>query len=58
MSMYSPTQNYIRTVTSVRPEWLLEMAPHYYDLERFPACEAKRILEGLKIRLAKEKYGY
>lgn len=50
------SQNYIRTVTSVRPEWLLEMAPHYYDLERFPACEAKRILEGIKIRMAKERH--
>ena len=50
------SQNYIRTVTSVRPEWLLNMAPHYYDLDRFPNCEAKRVLEGLKIRLAKEHF--
>jgi pre-mRNA-splicing factor ATP-dependent RNA helicase DHX15/PRP43 len=50
------TQNFIRTVSSVRPEWLLEMAPHYYDLDRFPACDAKRTLEAIKIRTAKEKY--
>lgn len=29
------TQNYIRTVTSVKPEWLLELAPKYYDLKQF-----------------------
>lgn len=50
------TQNYIRMVTAIRPEWLLETAPHYYDLDRFPSCEAKRALENLKIRQAKEKY--
>lgn len=27
------SRNYIRTVTQVRPEWLLEIAPHYFNLE-------------------------
>ena len=35
------SKNYIRTVTTTRGEWLVEMAPHYYDLENFPECEAK-----------------
>ena len=26
-------RNYIRTVTQVRPEWLLEIAPHYFALD-------------------------
>ncbi|RKP26871.1 P-loop containing nucleoside triphosphate hydrolase protein [Syncephalis pseudoplumigaleata] len=39
------TRNYIRTVTEVKPEWLLELAPQYYDLRNFPNCAAKRELE-------------
>lgn len=26
------SKNFIRTVTAVRGEWLVEIAPHYYDL--------------------------
>jgi len=44
------SKNYIRTVTEVRAEWLMEMAPHYYDLDNFPQCEAKRALERLKYK--------
>jgi pre-mRNA-splicing factor ATP-dependent RNA helicase DHX15/PRP43 len=29
------TKNYIRTVTAIRPEWLLELAPAYYDIDSF-----------------------
>ncbi|ANB16038.1 DEAH-box ATP-dependent RNA helicase PRP43 [Sugiyamaella lignohabitans] len=29
------TKNYIRTVTAIKPEWLLELAPAYYDIEAF-----------------------
>ncbi|KAH7699885.1 DEAD box protein/DEAH protein box helicase [Aphelenchoides avenae] len=38
------SKNYIRTVTDVRPEWLLQMAPAYYELGNFPECDAKRKL--------------
>jgi pre-mRNA-splicing factor ATP-dependent RNA helicase DHX15/PRP43 len=45
-------KNYIRTVTDIRPEWLLDQAPHYYDLDNFPKCAAKyalaRLLEARK----------
>ncbi|KAK2968322.1 hypothetical protein RJ640_021711 [Escallonia rubra] len=41
------TRNFIRTVTDVRGEWLIDIAPHYYDLANFPQCEAKRVLEKL-----------
>jgi len=44
------SKNYIRTVTEVRGEWLMEMAPHYYDLQNFPQCEAKRVLERLQYK--------
>merc|ERR1719199_221093 len=46
------TKNYIRTVSTTRVEWLVELAPHYYDLENFPECEAKAELELAYRRLA------
>lgn len=49
------SESFIRTVTEVRAEWLLELAPHYYDLERFPACEALHVLKRVKQRMA-ERY--
>mmetsp|Transcript_6927 Transcript_6927/g.28201 ORF Transcript_6927/g.28201 Transcript_6927/m.28201 type:complete len:706 (-) Transcript_6927:1679-3796(-) len=39
------TKNYIRICTEVKGDWLVEVAPHYYDLTNFPECEAKRVLE-------------
>ncbi|XP_005178810.2 ATP-dependent RNA helicase DHX15 homolog [Musca domestica] len=50
------TKNYIRTVTDVKPEWLLTLAPQYYDLNNFPQCEAKRQLEMLQQRLESKQY--
>uniref|UniRef100_A0A2P2M1R4 RNA helicase n=1 Tax=Rhizophora mucronata TaxID=61149 RepID=A0A2P2M1R4_RHIMU len=41
------SRNFIRTVTDIRGEWLVDIAPHYYDLTNFPQCEAKRALEKL-----------
>lgn len=40
---------YIRTVTEVKPEWLLEYAPLYYDLTGpgFPDGETKRALKSV-----------
>ncbi|EJD38154.1 pre-mRNA-splicing factor ATP-dependent RNA helicase PRP43 [Auricularia subglabra TFB-10046 SS5] len=40
---------YIRTVTEVKPEWLLEYAPLYYDLSGpgFPDGETKRALKSV-----------
>ena len=39
------TRHYIRTVTEVRPEWLLELAANYYELASFNDSEAKRVLQ-------------
>ena len=41
------TKKYIRTVTEVRGEWLLELAPHFYTPRSFPPCDARRALEAL-----------
>ena len=48
------TRNYIRTVTEIKGEWLVDIAPHYYDLENFPAGEAKRALERLFAKRQKD----
>ncbi|ORY05359.1 P-loop containing nucleoside triphosphate hydrolase protein [Basidiobolus meristosporus CBS 931.73] len=45
------TRNYIRTVIEVKAEWLLELAPKYYDLRNFPNCEGKRVLQRLQIKM-------
>ena len=39
------SRNYVRTVSVVKLEWLLELAPHYYDLSNFPEGETKREIE-------------
>lgn len=48
------TKNFIRTVTSVRGEWLVELAPHYYDLSNFPQGDTYQALERLYSRKAAE----
>lgn len=45
------SKKYIRTVLEIKPEWLLAIAPDYYDMDHFPACEAKRKLEHIKLKL-------
>ena len=44
------SRNYIRTVTDIKGEWLVDLAPHYYDLQNFPAGEV-RISVALEERL-------
>jgi len=51
------SKNYIRTVTTTRGEWLVEMAPHYFDLENFPECEAKDELVLEYKKLARRNMG-
>uniref|UniRef100_A0A7S3DUD6 RNA helicase n=1 Tax=Entomoneis paludosa TaxID=265537 RepID=A0A7S3DUD6_9STRA len=46
------TKNFIRTVTVTSVDWLVDMAPHYFDLENFPECEAKADLENAYKRLS------
>ena len=41
------SKNFIRTVSSIRGEWLVSLCPQYYELENFPECAAKRALERL-----------
>ncbi len=50
------TKNYIRTVTDVKPEWLVKTAPQYYDMDNFPQCEAKRQLEQIIAKVNSRQY--
>jgi len=38
------SKNYIRTVTAVKPEWLLEISENYYDVDNFSKGEVKNAL--------------
>ncbi|RDA94900.1 hypothetical protein CP533_4322 [Ophiocordyceps camponoti-saundersi (nom. inval.)] len=46
------SKQYIRTCTGIRPEWLLEIAPVYYDLDTF---EESDMLRSLKRATTKKK---
>ncbi|SAM76911.1 probable PRP43-involved in spliceosome disassembly [Ustilago bromivora] len=46
------TRNFIRTITEVKPEWLYDFAPAYFDPNNMDG-EVKRIMSALKFR--KEK---
>lgn len=39
------SKNYIRTVTNVRPEWLVKLAPKYYNLDHFQKGDVRLSLE-------------
>jgi pre-mRNA-splicing factor ATP-dependent RNA helicase DHX15/PRP43 len=41
------SKNYIQTVIDVRGEWLIEIAPNYFDIRKFPNGAAKRAIEKL-----------
>jgi len=49
------SKNYIRTVTSVRGEWLLDIAPGYYDIDSFPKGEVKTALTRIAERMARRQ---
>ncbi|KAG5519426.1 hypothetical protein PMAC_002053 [Pneumocystis sp. 'macacae'] len=44
------SKNYIRTVTSIKPEWLLEIAPIYYNIDEFPTGDIKTSLQRVQQR--------
>ena len=45
------TKNFVRTVTAVRGEWLLDIAPNYYDVQSFPKGEVKTALMRARERM-------
>ncbi|KAK6497646.1 DEAH-box ATP-dependent RNA helicase prp43 [Arthrobotrys musiformis] len=48
------TKNYIRTVTSVKPEWLMDIAPNYYDIDSFEKGEIKTALQRTADKIARK----
>jgi HrpA-like RNA helicase len=42
------TRHFIRTVTEIRPDWLLELAANYYDMTTFTDGETKLALQRVK----------
>lgn len=40
----------------VTADWLIKIAPQYYDLQNFPQCEAKRQLEIIQNKLESKLY--
>jgi pre-mRNA-splicing factor ATP-dependent RNA helicase DHX15/PRP43 len=51
------TKNYIRTCSDIKGEWLIDVAPHYFDLSNFPAGDTKRALERLQVNDQRNKSG-
>jgi pre-mRNA-splicing factor ATP-dependent RNA helicase DHX15/PRP43 len=45
------SRNYIRTCTDISGQFLVDIAPHYYDLSNFPPGESRRALERLYMKL-------
>merc|ERR1712226_886294 len=48
------SKNFVRTVTQVRGDWLVELASAYYDISQFPKSEARTVLERIHKKRAKE----
>ena len=49
------SKNYIRTVTEIQPEYLLQVAPHYFDLENMTGYAYKRDLLKVQKELERQK---
>ncbi|KAL7171970.1 hypothetical protein ACSBR2_031626 [Camellia fascicularis] len=49
------TKNFIRTVTDVCGEWLVDIAPHYFDLASFPQSETRHVLQRLSKKEEKDR---
>merc|ERR1711976_826209 len=45
------TKNFIRTCVEIEGEWLLQQAPTYFELDNFPAGEARNKLQRLERKL-------
>jgi len=50
------SKNFVRTVTQVRGDWLIEIAPAYYDVSTFPKSEAQAQLERIIGRRGKVQH--
>eukprot|EP01025_Chloroclados_australasicus_P055757 TRINITY_DN6830_c0_g1_i3.p1 TRINITY_DN6830_c0_g1~~TRINITY_DN6830_c0_g1_i3.p1 ORF type:complete len:736 (+),score=89.37 TRINITY_DN6830_c0_g1_i3:2-2209(+) len=44
------SKNYIRTVTDIKGDWLVDIAEHYFDVSNFPVGDTKRELERMHVK--------
>lgn len=51
------SRNYIRTVTEVKAEWMLDFAPVYFDVTNWPEGSAKRELLRIMNKQASKRGG-
>ncbi|RCN51544.1 helicase protein [Ancylostoma caninum] len=51
------TKNFIKTVTKLQPEWLLTIAPQYFDQSNFPDGDSKRKLQDVEKSLSAQQDG-
>jgi len=49
------SKNYIRTVTEVKGEWLLEIAPSYFNPSKIKHIETRKELESIERSLIEKK---
>ncbi|RAL00937.1 DEAH-box ATP-dependent RNA helicase PRP43 [Aspergillus ibericus CBS 121593] len=49
------TKNYIRTITAVKAEWLIDIAPTYYDISGFPKGDIRSSLLRAAERLSRRE---
>eukprot|EP00933_Yihiella_yeosuensis_P025552 TRINITY_DN1980_c5_g1_i1.p1 TRINITY_DN1980_c5_g1~~TRINITY_DN1980_c5_g1_i1.p1 ORF type:complete len:707 (-),score=143.66 TRINITY_DN1980_c5_g1_i1:109-2229(-) len=50
------SKNFVRTCVQVRGEWLVELAPSYYDVRNFPKSEARTQLERLQSKRSTQQH--
>ena len=41
------SKEFMRTVSEIKPQWLLEIAPHYYSKKELADESAKKLPKGL-----------
>lgn len=49
------SKNYIRTVTAIKPEWLFELAPVYFDINSFKKGDVRISLERVQAKMEKAR---
>lgn len=55
LTLKNRSKNYIRVVTGVRGEWLLDIAPNYYDISTFPKGDVKTALLRIEERVRRRE---
>jgi len=52
------SKQWIRTVIDIKPEWLIDIAPNYYEMSNYPSCEGKRVLERIVAQKRSQQQQY